>query len=87
MFSCEFLKCFKDIFWQNTSGWLLLVFICEFSEVFRNIFYIEHLWETAYSIVQVAEFQSPNTIKTISQVLSKHFKQEREVPIWKSSFI
>ena len=25
MFICEFWKIFKNIFWQNTSGWLLLV--------------------------------------------------------------
>ena len=30
MFFYEFSKIFKNIFWQNTSGWLLLKFICEF---------------------------------------------------------
>ena len=30
MFFCEFCKSFKNIFWHNTSGWLLLVFISEF---------------------------------------------------------
>ena len=28
-------KTFKNIFWQNTSRWLLLVFICESWEVFQ----------------------------------------------------
>ena len=36
VFFCEFCKVFKYIFWQNISGWLLLVFICEFWEVFQN---------------------------------------------------
>ena len=47
MFFCEFCKIFKNIFWQNTSGWLLLVFICEFWDVFQNTSFIEHLGETA----------------------------------------
>ena len=38
---------FSKIFWQNTSGWLLL--ICEIWEVFLITSFIEHLWETAYS--------------------------------------
>ena len=36
MFSCEFCKIFKSIFWQNTHISLLFVFICEFWEVFRT---------------------------------------------------
>ena len=47
-FFCEFCKIFKNIFWQNTFGWLLLVFIWEFWEVFQNSSFIEHLWDTAY---------------------------------------
>ena len=54
-FFCEFCKTFKNIFWQNTLGWLLLKFICEFWEVFQNTSFIESLWETAH--VKVAEFQ------------------------------
>ena len=34
MLFSEFWKTFKNIFWQNNSGWLPLVFICEFWEVF-----------------------------------------------------
>ena len=29
-FFCEFCKIFKNIFLQNTSGWLVLVFTCNF---------------------------------------------------------
>ena len=36
--------------------------------------------------VQVAEFQQPNTIKIVSQVLFKHFLQKRDVTIGRSSF-
>ena len=52
-FFCEFCKFFKNIFWQKTSGWLLLVFICEFWEVFQITSSIEHLWETAYFIYKL----------------------------------
>ena len=31
--------------------------------VYLNTSFIEHLWETAYFIVQVAEFHSPNRVK------------------------
>ena len=40
-FICKFCKIFKNIFWQNTSGWLFLVFICKFW-VFQNT----SLWRT-----------------------------------------
>ena len=43
MFSCEFYRIFKNIFWLNTSGWLLLVFIWEFWEVFQKTSFIEQL--------------------------------------------
>ena len=56
MFICEFCKIFQNIFWQNTSGWLLLVFICGFWEVFQITSFIEHLWETAYFIYKLPNF-------------------------------
>ena len=37
-----FCNILKNIFWQNTSGWMLKV-ICEFWEVFENTSFIEHL--------------------------------------------
>ena len=36
--------------------------------------------------VQVAEFQTPDTIKSISQVLFKHFIQTRDAATWRRSF-
>ena len=48
MFFYEFYEIFKNIFWQNTFGWLLFVFICEFWEAFKNTSFIEHLSEAAY---------------------------------------
>ena len=48
--SVNFEKIFENIFCQNTSGWLLLVFVCELWEVFQITSFIEHLWETAYFI-------------------------------------
>ena len=43
MFSCEFYRIFKNIFWLNTSGWLLFLFIWEFWEVFQKTSFIEQL--------------------------------------------
>ena len=58
MFICEFRKIFKNIFWQNTSGWLPLVFICES----HHLFYRARLGNWLFH-VQVAEFQPPDTVK------------------------
>ena len=56
MIFCEFCNIFMNIFWQNTSGWLLLVFICEFYEVFQTAFFIEHLWETTHFLCKLQNF-------------------------------
>ena len=58
MFICNFCKIFKKIFWQNISGCLLLVFFCEFWEVFQITTFIEHLWETAYFIYKLPNFNN-----------------------------
>ena len=42
MFLVWILQNFKHIFWQTTSGWLLLVFFREFWEIFQNISFIEN---------------------------------------------
>ena len=86
MFFCEFCKLSESIFWQNTSGWLLLKFISEFWEVFQNICFTEHLWETAYFKYKLQYFNQEILWKIISQVLFKHFIQEREVAIRRRSF-
>ena len=44
-FLSKFCKIYKTIFWQNVSGWLLLVFICESWEVFQITSIIVHLWK------------------------------------------
>ena len=84
MFFCEFCEIFKNIFWQNTSGWLLLVFICEFWEVFQNNYFVEHLWETAYFMCKLQSFNQQMQWKTM--VLLKQFIEEREVAIRRRSF-
>ena len=48
MFLCEFCKIVKNIFWQDTSGWLLLVFICQFWEVVQMTSFLEYFWETYF---------------------------------------
>ena len=35
-FFCELCKIFQNVFLQNTSGWLLLVFTCNFEKFFRS---------------------------------------------------
>ena len=78
---CEFCKIFKNIFWQNTSGWLLLVFISEFWEVFCNTSFMEHLWETAYFMYKLQNFNhktQPDSKKLfhrcVSSILYKNEK-------------
>ena len=51
----KFWKIFKKIFWQNTCGRWLVVFMCELWEVFQNTFFIEHLW-TAYFMDKLQNF-------------------------------
>ena len=48
MIFCNFAKIFKNNFWQDTSGWLLLVFICWFWEVAQVTSFLEYLWETYF---------------------------------------
>ena len=79
MFFCEFCKIFKNIFWQDTSGWLLLVCNCEFWEVVQITSFIEYLWETSYFKYKLLDFNHQIQEKSISQVLFKHFIQEQEV--------
>ena len=84
-FSVNFAKTFKNIFWQNTSKWLFRVFICNLSGLSDDLFYRAPLGNCLFH-VQVAEFQPPDTIKSISQVLFKHFIRKQEVAIRKHSF-
>ena len=55
-FSVNFGKIFKNIFWQNTSGWLPFVFIGEFWEVFEKTSFIDHIWEIAYFMYKLQNF-------------------------------
>ena len=77
-FFCEICTISKNSFWQNTSGSLHLKFICELWEAFQNISFVEHLWETAYFMYKLQYFKQQIQWKTISQMLFKHFIQERE---------
>ena len=79
-FYVNFPKFLRPSFNRNTSGWLLLVFTCNFENFFRAPM------RNCLFDVQVAEFQQPNTIKIVSQVLFKHFLQKRDVTIGRSSF-
>ena len=82
MFICEFCKIFKNIFRQNTSGWLHLWILRSFPDHF---FYKAPLGNCLFH-AQVAGFQEQDTIQSISQVLFKHFWQEQEVAIRRRSF-
>ena len=85
MFFYEFCKIFKIIFWQNSSGWLILVFICEFWEVVQITSFIEYLWKTTYFKYKLQDFNHQIQEKSISEVLFKHFTQEQEVAIRRRS--
>ena len=80
MFFCEFCKTFKNVFWQGTSGWLLLVFICEFSDVVQITSFIEYLWET-YFKYKLLDFNHQIQEQGISQVLFNHVIQEQKAAI------
>ena len=56
MFFCKLYKILKNIFWQNTSGWLRLVFKREFWEIFLNIYFIEHFYEAVYLMYKLQNF-------------------------------
>ena len=56
MFFCEFYEICKSIFWLNTPGWLLFVFIWKCWEAFQKISFIETLIPCTS-----AEFQPPDT--------------------------
>ena len=81
MFFFEFCKIFKNIFWQDTFGWLLLVCNCEFWEVVQITSFIEYLWETSYFKYKLLDFNHQIQEKSILQVLFKHFIQEQEKAI------
>ena len=71
-------------FWQNTSGWLLLVFICEFW-VFQNTSFIQHLRKTAISCTS----WRISTTRYSKNYLTGPFKcfiSKREVAIWRRLF-
>ena len=61
MFFCEFCKIFMNIFQQNTSEWLLAVFICDFWEVV-HLFYRAPLGNCFFH-VNVEGFEPPDTVK------------------------
>ena len=74
MFICEFCKIFKNIFRQNTSGWLHLWILRSFPDHF---FYRAPLGNCLFH-AQVAGFQPQDTIRSISQVFFNYFIQEQE---------
>ena len=83
-FFWEFCKTSKNIFFQNTSGWLLLVFTWNFEKIFRTPI----LQSTSGKLLfheQVAEFKLPDTRKSISEMLFKPFTRTRDVAIWRRS--
>ena len=77
MFFFEFCKISKNIFWQSTSGWLLLKFICEFWKVFQNISFIGHLWETAYFMYKSQYFNQQIQWKTIHRCFQAFYTRTR----------
>ena len=86
MFFSEFCKTFKIVFWQSTSGWLLLVFTCEMWEVVQITSSTDDLWETAYFMYKLQDFNLQMHKQSISEVFFKHFIQEQEVAIRRRSF-
>ena len=86
MFLCEFCQIFRTSSWQSTSRRLPHVFTSEFWEIFQNTLFIEHLQKSAYIIYKLQSFNQYMQLKTISQMLFKHFVQKRELTIRRRSF-
>ena len=64
MFFCEYL--FKNIFWQNISGWLLLVFICGFWEFFQITSFIELLLPSQHKdVVKTSYFWCQRRLRLV----------------------
>ena len=75
-FFCDFCKTFKNIFWQSTTRWLLLVFIWEFWEVSQNTCFIEQVI-SSYRI-STTRYSEKLFHKCFSSILYKKNKQPFE---------
>ena len=73
-FFCQFYKNLKNIFWENTSGWLLLVFIWEFWEVFQNTSFMEHLISSTSYRIPTTLYSKKLFHKCFSSILYKNNK-------------
>ena len=83
-FSVNFAKFFRTSFYRTPPDDCFLclpVILRSFSD---HLFYRAPLGNCLFH-VQVAEFQPPDTIKRISQVLLKHFIQKRDLAIRRRS--
>ena len=69
MFFCEFYKIFKNIYWQNNSGWLLLVLIWEFWEVFQNTSFLDHLISCTSCRISTTRYSKKLFHKCFSSIL------------------
>ena len=74
MFFCKFYKILKIIFWQNTSRWLLLVFIWEFCELFQNTSFIEHLISCTSCGISTTRYSKKLFHECFSSILCKNDK-------------
>ena len=84
-FSVNFAKFLRTSFYRTPPDDCFLclpVILRSFSD---HLFYRAPLGNCLFH-VQVAEFQTPDTIKSISQVLFKHFIQTRDAATWRRSF-
>ena len=84
-FSVNFAKFLRTSFYRTPPDDCFLclpVILRSFSD---HLFYRAPLGNCLFH-VQVAEFQPPDTIKSISQVLFKHFIQTRDAATWRRSF-
>ena len=81
MFFGEFYKIFKNIIWQNTSGWLFLVFIENFEKFFRKPL-IEHLFSCTSCRISSTRYSMKLFHKCFSSILQE--RQERHSKTLKS---
>ena len=66
MFICEFFKIFKNIFRKTNPDDC----ICEFWEAFQITSFIGHLWETAYFMHKLQDFNHKIQYKVFHKCFS-----------------
>ena len=84
-FSVNFAECLRISFYRTPPDDCFLCLPVILRSFKNHLFFRAPLGNCLFH-AEVAESQSPDTIKSISQVLFKHSIRKRDVAIWRRSF-